>query len=78
MPRNIIKIPAYLRPISIYVSNETPNTYVAVPTKISYILPSATTDMMSKNRKMKLAEVRAIIGRVIGTRNLDNLGVSIT
>jgi hypothetical protein len=58
-----------------YGPYETSNTYVAVPTNISYVRPSATTVMIIAKRKMKAVDVKAIIGCDILTRNKRNTGI---
>jgi hypothetical protein len=74
-PKNIMRTAPYLYIISIETPEENPNTYVAVPTKTSYTLPSATTDMIKANTRMKLADVTAIRRRDIGTRNRRKTGI---
>lgn len=56
-------------------SSKTSSTYVAVPTNISYILPSATTVMMIAKRMMNAVDVMAIIRCDIGTRNRRYTGI---
>jgi hypothetical protein len=70
----MVNIPAYLRTISNQASDETSNTYVAVPMNISYILPSAIMDMMITKRKIKLEDVMAMFRRDIGIKNKRNTG----
>jgi len=61
-------------PYQHYGPYETSNTYVAVPTNISYVRPSATTVMIIAKRKMNAVEMTAIIGWDIRTRNKRNTG----
>jgi hypothetical protein len=56
-------------------SNNTSSIYVAVPTNISYILPSVITIIVIAKRKMKPVDARAIIGCDIRTRNKRSIGI---
>jgi hypothetical protein len=75
LPKNIISTAPYLIIISIGTVDTRWDTCVAVPTKTSYTLPSATADIINANKKMKLAVVTAINQCDIGTRNNRKTGI---